>query len=126
MIPFFPCIDPLAFMVARVSAAQEGSSSVARSPNIVGSYKFTTVYCWKCQKCSGDCTSFFELINPSPITNSDFPTEIVYWSRVMLCKLYHFIPRFSGVGIILYPCPSVPEYVSVEKIENASTEIVEI
>jgi hypothetical protein len=41
-----------------------------------------------------------------------------YCTRVMLCKLYHFIPRFSGVGIILYPCPSVPEYVSVEGVRN--------
>jgi hypothetical protein len=32
--------------------------------------------------------------------NSDIPTEIVYWSRVMLRNLYYFIPRFSGVGIL--------------------------
>ena len=54
------------------------------------------VYSWKCQKCSGDCTSFFELekrrpISPLPWTNS----KIVYWSRVTLCNLYYFITRFS-------------------------------
>jgi hypothetical protein len=67
----------------------------------------------------GDCRSFFELekgrlISPSPKMNSDFPTEIVYWSRVTLCSLYYFILRFSGVGIFFYPYLYVPKYFSVE------------
>jgi hypothetical protein len=51
------------------------------------------VYSWKCQKCSGDYMSFFELekrraISPSSWKNSDFPTEIVHCSRATLCNLY--------------------------------------
>jgi hypothetical protein len=44
-------------------------------------------------------TTSWRTVSPSPWTNSDFPTEIVYWSRFTLCNLYYFIPRFSGVGI---------------------------
>jgi hypothetical protein len=124
-------------------------------------------------------------ISPSPWTNSDFPTEIVYWSRFTLCNLYYFIPRFSILIFLLLMlvqpwskgidardhwekklmpwiqmnilmwlllcwghrqryiilslgfqaseyffftnvCPFVPEYVSMESVENASTESVEI
>ena len=63
--------------------------------------------------CSEDCTLFFELEKRWAISPS--PTEIVYWTRVTLYNLYYFIPspRFSVVGIFFYPCPSVPEYVSV-------------
>jgi hypothetical protein len=48
------------------------------------------------KKYSRNCRSFFEIekrraISPSQCTNSDFPTEIVHWSRVTLCNLYYFI-----------------------------------
>ena len=90
----------------------------------------TIIYSWKYQKCSGDCKSFLELekcraISPSPWTNSDFPTDIVCWSMVTLYNLYYFIRRFSGIRIFFsYQCLSVPEYVSVEQVKNASTESV--
>ena len=92
---FLPLHRSLYFMAARASVALEVLSSVASSP-----------------KCSGDCTSFLEFeerrsISPSPWTNSNFPTKIVYWSSVTSCNLYYFNPRFSGVGIFFYPCLSV-------------------
>jgi hypothetical protein len=69
-----------------------------------------TFWCdWSYVEASGfvlcDCRFFFEIekrraINPSQCTNSDFPTEIVHWSRVTLCNLYYFIPKFSGIAII--------------------------
>ena len=38
-------------------------------------------------------------MSPSTWTNSDFPTEIVYWSRVTLCNLHYFIPRFLPMDV---------------------------
>ena len=75
------------------------------------------------KKCSGNCTSYFVLEKRRAISPS--PTEIVYWSRVTLCNLYYFIPRFSGVGIFFLPLSVVPEYASEELVENSSTESVE-
>jgi hypothetical protein len=100
MIPFSH--RSVCFMVARASVAQEGSPKNCRSliihQFIIGS----------ATKCSGNCRSFFEIekrraISPPQCTNSDFPTEIVHWSRVTLCNLYYFIPKFSGVAIICLP-----------------------
>ena len=75
------------------------------------------------KKCIGDYTLFFEFekripISPSLWTNSDFPTEIVYWSRFTLCNLYYFIPRFSGVGIFVYPCLSIRTRVCFHGIDR--------
>ena len=58
------------------------------------------------KKCSGHCTSFFVLEKRRAISPS--PTEIVYWSRVTLCNIYYFIPRFSGVGIFCLPLSARP------------------
>ena len=110
---FLPLHRSLCFMVARASVAQEGSPKNCRSliihQFIIGS----------ATKCSGNCRSFFKIenrraISPSQFTNSDFPTEIVHLSRVTMCNLYYFIPKFSDVAIFFCPCTSVPEYVSVE------------
>ena len=113
---FLPLHRSVCFMVARASVAQEGSPKNCRSliihQFIIGS----------AIKCSGNCRFFFEIekrraISPSQCTNSDFPAEIVHWSRVTLCNLYYFIPRtrYSGVGIFFtHVRPSVPEDVSVE------------
>ena len=99
---FLPLHRSVCFMVARASVAQEGSPKNCRSliihQFIIGSAK----------KCSGNCRFFFEIekrrpTSPSQCTNSDFSTEIVYWSRVTLCNLYYFIPKFSGVAIIVLP-----------------------
>ena len=97
---------------------------------IVGRYLIHQFIIGSGKECSGNCRSFFEIenrrpISPSQCTNSDFPTEIVHLSKVALCNLCYFIRKFSGVAIYFYLCPSVPEYVSVEQVVNASTESAE-
>ena len=119
---FLPLHRSLYFMVARASVAQAGLSSVERSPkNNCRSLNIHQFIVGSAKKCIGDCTLLFEQLekhrpkSPSPWTNSDLPTEIVYWWKLKLCNLYYFIPRFSGVAIFFtHVCPFVPEYVSME------------
>ena len=50
-----PLYRSLYFIVARASVAQEQRQVCLK---IVGGWKCTAVYIWKCQKCSEDCTIF--------------------------------------------------------------------
>ena len=95
--------------------AQEGSSSVARSPKNCLSLSIHHMLQLDVQKIQWRLHVVFrtrkaQTHKPLPGTNSDFPTEIIYWSRVTLCNLYYSIPRFSGVGILftdVRPSPSM-------------------